>query len=248
MGGGKSEAAERRNTSGRDAKGLAIWLESGGCGGASGGHVATRVAVMCLVHALAKAEPPIGWRNTAPGSHATEQELSSATLADEALELARELYRMHALVGVEELLRVALAAVSGQDADLCKESYRRGSAVHRRKIRAWQLLCAASPALVPLCDPSPSAAVPGGARGVLGELLVAAAPAAVAVHNLPGVRCYAELFYTLATLAHPNLLDAVILPALRDADLKPGPGSSLVVVAAGYVLRAPRSAVGKVCV
>lgn len=39
-----------------------------------------------------------------------------------------------------------------QDADLCKESYRRGSSIHRKKIRAWQLLCAASPALAPLCD------------------------------------------------------------------------------------------------
>jgi hypothetical protein len=51
-----------------------------------------------------------------------------------------------------------------------------------------------------------------GGGGVLGAQLATAAPAAVAVHNLPGVRCYAELFYTLAALAHPHLIDAVALP------------------------------------
>lgn len=40
-------------------------------------------------------------------------------------------------------------------------------------------------------------AVERGARGVFGDVLVSAATSAVAVHNLPGVRCYAELFYTL---------------------------------------------------
>lgn len=40
-------------------------------------------------------------------------------------------------------------------------------------------------------------AVERGAQGVFGDVLVSAATSAVAVHNLPGVRCYAELFYTL---------------------------------------------------
>ena len=53
----------------------------------------------------------------------------------------------------------------------------------------------------------------GGARGIVADLLVSAAPSAVASHNLPGVRCYVELFYTVASLAHPPFVDAVVLPA-----------------------------------
>lgn len=169
-------SSSARGAASRDARALANWLDLGGSGGASGGHVASRVAVMCLVHALAKAELPVGWtlryrsggRRPPPSAagrtdrferyHSAEQYRASKTLADEALELARDAYRAHAVGGVEELLRVGLAAVSGGDPDLRKETYRRGSSVHRKKIRAWQLLCAATPALVPLCDPSPSAA------------------------------------------------------------------------------------------
>ena len=47
---------------------------------------------------------------------------------------------------------MALAAVSGGDRDLCRETYRRGSSTHRRKVRVWQLMCAMAPALAPLCD------------------------------------------------------------------------------------------------
>ena len=114
----------------RDAKALAIWLDSGGTGGASGGHVATRVAVMCLAHSLAKGEPPVGWMQPSSSSsssssssrdggssshhHSAEHYARSKTLADEARELARDTYRMHALGALEELLRVGLSAVSGQ--------------------------------------------------------------------------------------------------------------------------------------
>jgi len=237
---------ERRGKAGRDAVELANWLELGGGGGAGGGHVATRVAVMCLVHTLSKAELPTCGTPTVGRSGVSRY---TKMLAAESLELARESYRRHALRGSGELLRVALAAVSGGDAVLCQETYRRGSSVHRRKIRAWQLMCAASPALVPLCDLAGAggevAAVAAGAGAVrdLGALLVAAAPAAVAAHNLPGVRGYAELFYTLAAIAHPHLVDAIALPALRDARSKPGPTTSWIIVATGYVLRAPRSAV-----
>lgn len=49
--------------------------------------------------------------------------------------------------------------------------------------------------------------------------------------------------YDSAALAHPPLVDAVVLPSLRDADAKPGPAASWIVVGTGYVLRAPRGAV-----
>jgi len=42
-------AVESRGKAGRDAAELGKWLETGGGGGASGGHAAPRVAVLCLV-------------------------------------------------------------------------------------------------------------------------------------------------------------------------------------------------------
>lgn len=224
---------------GRDAEELARWLDDGGGGGIGGGHAGARIAVMCLVNVLAKAEPPRNWMPD-DSRYVIDQAMiaQSKTLSDEALELARERYRLHALCAVEKVLIHGLAALSGVDPQLSVETYRRGSIIHRRKVRAWQLLCAASPALMPLCDPTSV-----GENGrAFGDVLVAAAPAAVAPHNLPAVRCYAELFMTMGALAFPKLIDDVALPALRDANAKASNVSSWVVVAAGYVLRAPRGA------
>ena len=54
---------------------------------------------------------------------------------------------MRTLDGAEALLRHGLNAVSGDDSDLTRDTYRRGSITHRRKVRAWQMLCALTPAI-----------------------------------------------------------------------------------------------------
>lgn len=221
-----------------DAAALATWMDEGGVGGAAGGHVAARVAALCLVHALARGEIP-----------AAEGEI-----VDDA---ARASYRADALRATAATLRVGLAAVAGADPDLAKESYRRGSRTHRRKIRAWQMLCAAAPALDAIealdeanektnervetknaaADDTDDTDDPS-----TGAMLEAAAPAAMATHNLPGVRYHAEVFFTLAAMARRRVVDAVAVPALLDANAKPAAAASFVVVVAGAALRTFRAA------
>ena len=75
-----------------------------------------------------------------------------------------------------------------------------------------------------------------------GAMLEAAAPAAMATHNLPGVRYHAEVFFTLAAMARRRVVDAVAVPALSDANAKPAAAASFVVVVAGAALRTFRAA------
>ena len=126
-----------KNTYGDDAGALADWLEDGGCGGAAGGHVAARVAALSLAHALARAEAPTG---SSDGSNDNGSSEGSRVVSAES-------YGAAALDGAEALLRHGLNAVSGGDSDLTRDTYRRGSITHRRKVRAWQMLCALTPAI-----------------------------------------------------------------------------------------------------
>jgi hypothetical protein len=134
--GGKN-SEEGKDRYGDDAGALADWLEDGGCGGAAGGHVAARVAALSLAHALARAEAPTG---SSDGSNDNGSSEGSRVVSAES-------YRAAALDGAEALLRHGLNAVSGGDSDLTRDTYRRGSITHRRKVRAWQMLCALTPAI-----------------------------------------------------------------------------------------------------
>ena len=138
-GGKNSEGGEDRY--GDDAGALADWLEDGGCGGAAGGHVAARVAALSLAHALARAEAP-----TVSSDGSNDNGSSDGSSAGSRV-VSVESYRAAALDGAEALLRHGLNAVSGDDSDLTRDTYRRGSITHRRKVRAWQMLCALTPAI-----------------------------------------------------------------------------------------------------
>ena len=138
--GGKN-SEEGKDRYGDDAGALADWLEDGGCGGAAGGHVAARVAALSLAHALARAEAPTG--SSVGSRHGHSSDCSS----DGSRVVSAESYRAAALDGAEALLRHGLNAVSGGDSDLTRDTYRRGSITHRRKVRAWQMLCALTPAI-----------------------------------------------------------------------------------------------------
>ena len=138
-GGKNSEGGEDRY--GDDAGALADWLEDGGCGGAAGGHVAARVAALSLAHALARAEAP-----TVSSDGSNDNGSSDGSSAGSRV-VSVESYRAAALDGAEALLRHGLNAVSDGDSDLTRDTYRRGSITHRRKVRAWQMLCALTPAI-----------------------------------------------------------------------------------------------------
>ena len=130
-----------KNTYGDDAGALADWLEDGGCGGAAGGHVAARVAALSLAHALARAEAPTVSSDDSRHGHSSDDSSAGSRV------VSAESYRAAALDGAEALLRHGLNAVSGSDSDLTRDTYRRGSITHRRKVRAWQMLCALTPAI-----------------------------------------------------------------------------------------------------
>jgi hypothetical protein len=130
-----------KNTYGDDAGALADWLEDGGCGGAAGGHVAARVAALSLAHALARAEAPTGSSDGSNNGRSSDDSSAGSRV------VSAESYRAAALDGAEALLRHGLNAVSGGDSDLTRDTYRRGSITHRRKVRAWQMLCALTPAI-----------------------------------------------------------------------------------------------------
>ena len=187
------------------------------------------------------------------------------------------------LEGAGALLRVGLDAVSGGDSDLARGTYRRGSSTHRRKVRAWQMLCVLAPALDRLrrvssagrsggcwknrtfssrsprtpvssrsSDSAQSSCPPrsrtsrtsrtesGGDDRLAGSIETAlkkAAPAAVATHNLPGVRYYAEVFFTLAARSYPCVVTDVAIPALRSPDVKPLQAASRILIGAGRFVR-----------
>jgi hypothetical protein len=138
--GGKN-SEEGKDRYGDDAGALADWLEDGGCGGAAGGHVAARVAALSLAHALARAEAPTGSSDGSNNGRSSDDSSAGSRV------VSAESYRAAALDGAEALLRHGLNAVSGGDSDLTRDTYRRGSITHRRKVRAWQMLCALTPAI-----------------------------------------------------------------------------------------------------
>ena len=229
----KNETAEQSNdamraaiAAGRDSAAFARWLDAGGCGGSARGHVASRVAVLTLAHALAVGEPPKGWSPCLDGTDTTRETSESGF---------RDSYRQSSRSAARAILHVALLAVSGGDPDLTRESYRRGSATHRRKVRAWQMLCASSPALESLGDSESPKSV--AENGQLAVVLVAAAPVAISRRELPGVRYYSEAFMCLANKHVPSLLQSVALPALLDHTQKTFVAASWIVVACGAALR-----------
>ena len=186
--------------------------------------VAARVAALVLAHALASGAPPERFG------------------ADEAATYSAASRR-----GALAILRVALDAVSGADKELARETYRRGSPTHRRKVRAWQMLCACAPALEKSLGVSREAAA-GDAAGDFAERerlaliskLIASAPACLSRRELPGVRYYAETFHCLAVTHAPALVERCALPALAEPETKPFVAASWIVVAASFVLRRRR--------
>ncbi|OMP07602.1 tRNA/rRNA methyltransferase, SpoU [Corchorus olitorius] len=108
------------------------------------------------------------------------------------------------------------------DKDLAKELYKKYSAIHRRKIRAWQMICVLSQ----FVDDD-----------VVGEVSHCL-HTALYRNNLPSVRQYLETFAISIYLKFPSLVAEQLVPILRDYDMRPQALSSYVFIAANVILHA----------
>ncbi|PIA40951.1 hypothetical protein AQUCO_02300016v1 [Aquilegia coerulea] len=108
------------------------------------------------------------------------------------------------------------------DKDLAKELYKKYSAIHRRKVRAWQMICTLS--------------------RYVDEDIVQQVTSSLHIclyrNNLPSVRQYLEIFAIQIYLRFPSLVEEQLGPILRDYNMRPQALSSYVFIAANVILHA----------
>ncbi|KAK7251820.1 hypothetical protein RIF29_35366 [Crotalaria pallida] len=120
------------------------------------------------------------------------------------------------------LLELLDSAVN--DKDLAKELYKKYSAIHRRKIRAWQIICVLSP----FVD-----------KDIVGKV-VDYTYTSLNRNNLPAVRQYLETFAINMYLKFPSLVKEQLVPILRDYDTRQQALSSYVFIAANVILNSSK--------
>ncbi|XP_059657675.1 uncharacterized protein LOC132304137 isoform X2 [Cornus florida] len=106
------------------------------------------------------------------------------------------------------------------DNDLAKELYKKYSGIHRRKVRAWQMICI----LARFID-----------QDIL-QRVIHSLHIALHRNNLPAVRQYLETFAIHMYLKFPSLVGEHLVPVLRDYDMRPQALSSYVFIAANVIL------------
>ncbi|CAL5197917.1 unnamed protein product [Lathyrus oleraceus] len=120
------------------------------------------------------------------------------------------------------LLELLDSAVN--DKDLAKELYKKYSSIHRRKIRAWQIICILSPFVE---------------EDIVGQVLNYLY-ISLNRNNLPAVRQYLETFAINIYLKFPSLVKEQLVPILRDYDMKQQALSSYVFIAANVILNSSK--------
>lgn len=120
------------------------------------------------------------------------------------------------------LLELLHSAVD--DKDLSKELYKKYSAIHRRKVRVWQMICILSR----FVD-----------QDIL-EKVTCSLHNALQRNNLPSVRQYLETFAIQIYLKFPSFVGQELVPLLRDYDIRPQALSSYVFIAANVILHAAK--------
>lgn len=130
----------------------------------------------------------------------------------------------HCLAALESgkmyLLELLDSAV--HDKDLSKELYKKYSGIHRRKIRAWQMLCVLS-------------------QFIDEDIVNKVAPSlhiCLYRNNLPAVRQYLETFAIHLYLNFPSLVGVQLASIFQDYDMRPQALSSYVFIAANVILHA----------
>uniref|UniRef100_A0A7N0VHV0 tRNA (guanosine(18)-2'-O)-methyltransferase TARBP1 n=1 Tax=Kalanchoe fedtschenkoi TaxID=63787 RepID=A0A7N0VHV0_KALFE len=111
------------------------------------------------------------------------------------------------------------------DKDLSKELYKKYSAIHRRKTRAWQMICVLSRFV----------------REDIVQLVSDDLHICLNRNNMPSVRQYLETFAINVYLKFPSLVLEQLVPILRDYDMKSQALSSYVFIAANIILHANKA-------
>ncbi|KAI5079464.1 hypothetical protein GOP47_0004943 [Adiantum capillus-veneris] len=119
-------------------------------------------------------------------------------------------------------LLLSLLKSLAHDKDLSKELYKRKSAIHRRKVRAWQMVCILSQFIE---------------EKLIWEVMDLL-QICLLKNNLPSVRQYAEIFGVQLCLRFPYLIKDRILPNLRDYNLKTQALASCVFIAVNVLIHA----------
>ncbi|KAF5735116.1 hypothetical protein HS088_TW15G00616 [Tripterygium wilfordii] len=146
-----------------------------------------------------------------------------ANLAD-VVKSANENEDSYAALESGKLFLLELLDSVVNDKDLAKELYKKYSAVHRRKIRAWQMICVLSRFV----------------RHDIIEQVTHSLHISLNRNNLPAVRQYLETFAISIYLKFPSLVREQLVPILRDYDMRPQALSSYVFVAANVILHASK--------
>ncbi|KAF3600975.1 hypothetical protein F2Q69_00033362 [Brassica cretica] len=146
-----------------------------------------------------------------------------ANMAEPACQ--NEDYQDAIVAGKLFLLELLDAAV--HDKDLAKELYKKYSAIHRRKIRAWQMICIMSRFV---------------SNDIVGQVMDSV-HICLYRNNLPAVRQYLETFAINIYLKFPPLVKEQLVPILQNYDTKAQQAlSSYVFIAANVILHAEKMA------
>ncbi|CAL5436699.1 unnamed protein product [Camellia sinensis] len=128
----------------------------------------------------------------------------------------------HAALESGKMFLLELLDFVVNDKDQAKELYKKYSGVHRRKIRAWQMICILSQFVH---------------QDILQEV-TCSVRIALYRNNLPAVRQYLETFAINIYLKFPTLVREQLVPIFRDYDMRPQALSSYVFIAANVILHA----------
>ncbi|KAL5815078.1 hypothetical protein ACOSQ3_025873 [Xanthoceras sorbifolium] len=123
-----------------------------------------------------------------------------------------------------KLFLLELLDFAVNDKDLAKELYKKYSGIHRRKIRAWQMICVLSHFV--------DHEIVGKVTSLLHISLYR--------NNLPAVRQYLETFAINIYLKFPSLVGEQLVPIIQDCNMRPQALSSYVFIAANIILHASK--------
>ncbi|GAB2209657.1 hypothetical protein Droror1_Dr00026878 [Drosera rotundifolia] len=143
----------------------------------------------------------------------------------EMARLQEELYTFHAAAESGKLFLLELLHSVMNDKDLSKELYKKYSAIHRRKVRVWQMLCVLS-------------------RFVDQEIVqqvMETLHILLCMNNLPGVRQYMETFAIHVYLKFPELVGIQLVQIFHDYEMRTQALSSYVFIAANVILHANKA-------